>query len=160
MISGGPPPARLDHAMCSIKIPVPSTLPQDKTTPPNHIKGKTAQAPKASHSGGSLSESSQSSSASFHTVTIIDPEDTTGSNFSILEAKEACVTEEEQVSGKLEGLSVREEGEGEPKKVKEQVLGKLESLKGEDCDWVSALFVFGGMDTTGIVHGDAFILVP
>lgn len=145
-ISGIPPPSRLDHAMCSIKLPVPSpslTGARDKTTPSTHIKEKATQLLKteASHSGGSLTESSQSSLASFQAVTVIDPEDSSVSNFSVSEAKAGCVTEEEQVSGQLEGLSV---GEGERAEVK----------------WVDALFVFGGMDTAGIVHGDAFVLVP
>lgn len=144
-VSGAPPPARLDHAMCSINIPVPSTSIRGKTTPKNHAQENLITA-KASNSGGSLAESNQSCLSSFQAVTVIDPVDTSGSSFSVSERQEEeRITAEEKVAGQLESLSVRE---GE---MKDCSLG---------CEWVSALFVFGGMDIAGTVHGDAFIFVP
>ena len=145
-VSGAPPPSRLDHAMCSIRIPVPLAPTAHKTAPPSLTKAKAPQAQAArtqqSHSGGSLSNSSQSSSSSFQAVTIIDPGDTSGSNFSVSQSESDHVTvDSEQVAAKLQGLCVKEES-------------------GEEWEWVPALFVFGGMDTAGVVHGDSFILVP
>ena len=138
-ISGNPPPSRLDHAMCSIKLPVPPVGDRGDTAPTNHVKGKVAQplGTEMSHSLGSLTESSQCSSSNFQAVTVVDPEDLSCSNFSVSDA----VSVEDQVSGQLKGLSMSSEEKGE-------------------WDLVDGLFVFGGMDTAGVIHGDAFVLLP
>ena len=160
-VSGAPPPSRLDHAMCAINIPIPSsTSAQEK---PVHSTTFSSVETRTQHSlsGGSLStESSQTSSSSFATtsqsggtsqssssgfqaVTVIDPEDTSSANFTVSQSLGVPLNGDE-VAEKLQGLHVKEK----------------EEEGAEQYEWVPALFVFGGMDTTGIVHGDAFILVP
>lgn len=93
---------------------------------------------------------------------MIDPEDETMSSFSVSKSASACDGKTELVSRELEGLTVgcaggggHEGAKGEGEREQE---GPTDGHEG--CQWVPALFVFGGIDTAGNIHSDSFVLVP
>ena len=83
---------------------------------------------------------------------MIDPEDNSQQNLPVSKSASACDNGAGLLSSQLECLNV--EGDDE-----RGVTGNGGSRQ-EECGWVSAVFVFGGMDTTGNIHGDSFLLVP
>ena len=123
-------------------------------------------------------------------MTVIDPseEDTSKSDFSVSESSSAPDRTVNLVTGELEGLRVGaskdvEKLSGEEAGSKGQVRGSKEGSKSqesqerskgqlgaseegskgdadEECEWVPALFVFGGIDTVGNIFSDAYVFVP
>ena len=123
---------------------------------------------------------------SFQAVTVLDPEgDVCKSDFTVSQSASAGGGTGELLSEGLEALRVdggsdggseeggreREGGEwseegGRGKEGRGEAGGGEEGGRrgGEGGEegwrWVSALFVFGGMDTAGHIHADSFIFVP
>lgn len=193
LISGPPPPARLDHAMCAIKIPVIPAGPvgteardstNTGTVPLNleqakNLERKEKCESKMLNAGSSLPENGKSN-GSFQAVTIIDPEvadvslpiaspiELVSRGLDELGVQKTCAaggavtkTELERSGGEaargtdvvhgFTGAGGTGDGVGADGGVVDQAGG---------CEWISAVFVFGGMDTLGNIHGDSFILVP
>ena len=84
------------------------------------------------------------------TVTVISPED--------LETQDIRVHSGSQpTSGSSEAVDVDTEATAE--KVKQLHISQPE-VAPQGTAFLSALFVFGGMDTGGTIHEDAFVIVP
>ena len=175
--------------MCAIKIPVSTPVQpaearehraekDDVNDDSNNSSGGKAsgvngqsvvtQVEKGSDCGGSsvlvqTVDSLNGEKSSFQALTVIDPEST--SDFTVNAASPEA---QQDVSTEMRGLSVEEKGTAGTH------AGELEGTGSAECGeslassgrggtsnkWVSAVFVFGGMDTLGNIHGDAFILVP
>ena len=148
-VSGTPPPARLDHAMCAIKIPVSSAATSNGQGPLEQADFDERQATIGACKSKTMKKDNSISCTSFQAVTIIDPEVATASSL-------------ETVSEQMEELKVKETNEASSEDQGPMAGDSGVSGGGEigTDEWVSALFVFGGMDTLGNVHGDSFILVP
>jgi hypothetical protein len=105
-----------------------------------------------------LEKDNSRNSTSFQAVTIINPEVTVESSDS----------EQRETASTLEpGRSVSADGSGVAERT-DSMGGGIEGTgsiagaggDGDMVEWIPAVFVFGGMDTYGNVHGDSFILVP
>lgn len=145
--------------MCAIKIPVSPAGPSSKQGPPEQADYTERIATIDACESRTMKKKDNSiSCTSFQAVTIIDPE---------VEAFSPTASTIEEVSEQMEDLKVKEgnvtsdvEERNGPGDVSwDSGVGDGGTVGGTD-EWVSALFVFGGMDTFGNVHGDTFILVP
>lgn len=190
-VSGPPPPARLDHSMCAIRIPLPRTQAEsvENTTEKKNVvsekieeartedgddvgrsrcgleekcdeaKGendalrvelctsalKQATGPNSVHSAGTTlrtdveAEAVPKEEGKFQAITVINPATMEDGSTSLNPESAAIGHEIVVTSEKMSELRLREE---------------------KDHGSIPALFVFGGMDTTGHIHGDAFIFIP
>ena len=153
MIKGAAPPARLDHAMCSIRVPIPcnhtKNLHNLATTVDDGLKTKVETPSNFVSSGEDTSTNATdcrqkeeghfgdggSDKKSFQAITIIDP---SGKDFPTSKPSTVDCDEINNTAGKF----------------------LQDSDSEETCELVSALFIFGGMDTSGNIHGDSFVLFP
>ena len=157
---GPPPPARFDFAMCSIKIPVLQPAAQTPELQKNESghrgdkKDKTdiksemeVKAESDCKKGSEEVTFPPPERKSFHAITIVDPD-------------------EKECTGPVESVPAADEKECTgPVESVPAVAGIVDSIdrippSGDKLQWTSALFVFGGIDSSGLVHSDSFVLVP
>lgn len=167
-VEGAPPPCRLDHAMTTITL--------DLLLPPD---SSTRDAITASPSPQALVTSTTSPP---HIVTVIDPETakdltkSSGHNEVVKDGVEE-IADESTLTGGVDPLFSAQSTQNGPSDTTtcvqtasaEEVIGKgnidhqaqqeQSSLRG-DIATVTALLIFGGMDTNGHIHSDCFIIVP
>ena len=141
-ISGPPPPARLDHAMCAIRLPIelpkPVEASESRTTADDSERQDTVNACETR----TLNKDISISCTSFQAVTIVDPESSSS-------LPSTSSVEQDSGGSMRKGVNTASSA----------TVGVQDGGGGE-VEWIPALFVFGGMDTLGNVHGDSFILVP
>lgn len=128
--------------MCSIKIPVlhVSSSSEDSGASGEKEGDKAGQEKKKER----MKENVGSGASSFQTVTIIDPEDGAGTPNHAVTGYSISTTK--PITRGAERVPLRD-------------VDTTPQAK-EECDWIPAVFIFGGMDSLGHVHGDSFLFVP
>ena len=174
-MKGAPPPSRLDHAMTTIRLnrPPPSLNGSDRDTSPlSQLPPVTT--PTTSHP---------------HLVTVISPETMDSETETTINGSGNAQEIEPGIASAAERNSVDETCDSTDQASPDQaqsegvdpslnrtsevatVAGKerasdtaaLEKHRHSQCsgsETVEALLVFGGMDTSGHIHNDCFVIVP
>ncbi len=168
-ISGPPPPARLDHAMCAIKIPVRPAQPAQ----PAELELQARREQTGFLDEAECLQTCESSERPFQAVTIINPEVAMESNFSVTKPPAMAngqVSRESKVAGSSDiavatgGIAMATGDVTVATSNTAMATGDIAVATGDasaqGTEWISAVFVFGGIDTRGNLHGDTFILVP
>ena len=165
-VEGATPPCRLDHAMTTIVLPSPLS--------PNSSTVTSSPSPEALVT---------STTSHPHLVTVIDPETAAGPNgvkpntalegaaaLSELSAQDnsSTATGTEGSDPSLSSQSTKNgHSENTTTGVQRAATGEVtenghQGQQGHRCDptTVTALLVCGGMDTSGHIHDDCFVIVP
>ena len=144
-IVGPPPPARFDFAMCAVKIPVGNPGPADTTSSGHDSvkadEGKNIGVDITSHTPASQTEETEDTvqtvrgnlpiEKSFQAITIVDPE----------------------------GVSSAKSAQDSLPRGANRVVSGMHQHGGE-LHWMDVLYIFGGIDSSGEVHSDSFLIAP
>lgn len=207
-ISGPPPPARLDHAMCTILLPTPSSSLDTQSAHSFTYKDEPRDPSGCSldQAKGEEVEKSDSTPSASHlqtprTVTLISPDSVEKQDFTLVTQstasnaspdttlqedatnttssdREIATTSDSIAEKKMESLAATlyetnlsspdgpkaNDSSSETDSINSHSTVKKGSTVGTaECGvpkMVPILFVFGGMDTSGNIHGDSFVFSP
>jgi len=154
-ILGPPPPARFDFAMCAVKVPVlrRRDAADTKTSEDGSVKeadcrntaleitsNKPARKPKKDEEVAEkrieADRKTSSKESSFHAITIVDSEGVSPTNSA--SDSTTILSDASQVAS-----DIQQHGGG---------CGELH--------WIDTLYIFGGIDSSGEVHSDSFLISP
>ena len=202
-ISGPPPPARLDHAMCTVLLPTSSS---SRGTHEAETSGYSVDPAKVEGGERSASASSSSHLQTPKTVTIISPDSVEQQDFTLMAStlsatsdagpnailqedtkifadasKDPCKNALTEVATASDSVAQRNV-ESLASTLHKTNLSPSDNLKPKDStseekieedsstsvgiaecgvpEMIPVLFVFGGMDTSGNIHGDSFVFSP
>ncbi|XP_064398745.1 rab9 effector protein with kelch motifs-like isoform X2 [Halichondria panicea] len=175
-VNGPPPPARLDHAMCSVLIPVASGGTAAVASTAATMKASLNKTATATHP-------TTSQPTAINTITLISPDSVEERDFSLVTQPKPptvseCGTDTSSTTDKSMATTTTKDSTDantlsdtlRKSKIDPPTSGSLpqesfdlirsSSVVENNVEWVPGLFVFGGMDTSGHIHGDCFVLCP